>query len=131
MNCIVGPDFQTRQLGRFEALEYFSKVHEHLNLNKEQIRKIAGHINDKGVANIHYLLNKTKHPSDLEVEQRKLYSLKRSVFQLLTAPLRTFLSNYLMKIDFLDGYRGFLIACLASIYKFVMISKQIEKNRQE
>lgn len=131
LNYTVGPDYQTRLLGRFKALEYFSKVHERLNLQKEQIRKVDGHIIHKDVSNMHYLLNKTNNQSDLEVEQRKLYSLPRSVFRLLTVPIRTFLSHYLMKKGFLDGYRGFLYSYHKGVYRAVIISKQIEKHLQE
>lgn len=130
LNYTVGPDYQTRLLGRFETLEYFSKVHERLNLEKDQIQKISGAIIHKDVSNMHYLMNKTNKQSDLEVEQRKLYSLPHSVFRLLNVPIRTFLSHYVVKRGFLDGYRGFLYSYHKGVYRAVIISKQIEKLLQ-
>lgn len=131
LNYTVGPDYQTRLLGRFETLEYFSKVHERLNLERDQIQKISGAIIHKDVSNMHYLMNKTNNQSDLEVEQRKLYSLPHSVFRLLNVPIRTFLSHYVMKRGFLDGYRGFLYSYHKGVYRAVIISKQIEKHLQK
>jgi glycosyltransferase involved in cell wall biosynthesis len=131
LNYTVGPDYQTRLLGKFDELEYFSKVHERLNLEKEQIKQVSGHIIHKDVSCMQYLFNKTNNQSDLEVEQRKLYSLPHSVFRLLNVPIRTFLSHYVMKRGFLDGYRGFLYSYHKGVYRAVIISKQIEKLLQK
>jgi glycosyltransferase involved in cell wall biosynthesis len=126
-----GSDRQFRLFGKFGQLKYFGEVHEGVDLTETDVRTITGYIIHKDKTTLTNHITKMNGYTSLEIQRRKTHSLKRTVFQLITVPFLTFLKTYIVRKGFLDGYRGFIIAWLASFYKLIMIGKQIEKIRQK
>ncbi|MEO9457672.1 MAG: hypothetical protein ABJE63_17015 [Lentilitoribacter sp.] len=131
MKYAFGSDRQFRLFGQFGHLKYFGEVHEGVDLTKTNVRTLPGRIIHQDRATLSHMIKKMNSYTTLEVKRRKTHSLARTVLQLITVPIRTFLKIYFLRRGFLDGYRGFIIAWLASTYKLVIISKQIEKILQE
>ena len=44
-------------------------------------------------------------------------------------PMGAFIRTYFMKLGFLEGYRGFLLAVLDSVYCFMMYAKLYEREK--
>lgn len=121
-------DRQTRLFGQFKDLRYSGEVHECVGLSGYDNLKISGRIIHSDTASLSKIFAKTNNYTTLEVEKKKRYSKPASVIRLLSVPIRTFLKAYILRLGFLDGYRGFIWAGNSAIYKFILISKQIEDN---
>lgn len=131
INYAFGSDRQFRLFGKFSELRYSGEVHEGVDLNNTDTHRLAGCIIHQDKTTISELTSKLNRYTTLEIKRRNTHSLMRMVFQLATVPVLTFLKSFIWRRGFLDGYRGFILACYSGMYKFVMISKQIEKLLQK
>lgn len=131
VNYAYGSDRQFRLFGRFGEMRYVGEVHEGVDLTNTDTCQLVGSIIHRDETTISELTTKMNRYTTLEIKRRKKHSLMRTVFQLATVPILTFMKTYIWRQGFLDGYRGFIIAGYSSIYKFVLISKQIEKLLQK
>lgn len=128
LNHVAGKDYQTRLFGKFDDLKYVGEVHEGIAAPQLDRQTIEGHIIHNSYETISDLFEKTNKYTSLEVSKKKSYSTKILIVRLLFLPSLTFFKSYFLRKGFLDGYRGFIYASFMAIYKFVLISKQIEKN---
>ncbi len=128
LNHVAGKDYQTRLFGKFGELKYVGEVHEGIATPELERQTIEGHIIHNSYETITDLFAKTNTYTSLEVSKKKSYSTKILIVRLLFLPSLTFFKSYFLRKGFLDGYRGFIYASFMAIYKFVLISKQIEKN---
>ncbi len=72
---------------------------------------------------IEVFIEKMNRYTTLEIE--KLVHKKINCFPLtlILRPIFEFIKRYILKKGFLDGYHGFIFACLMANYKFVALSK--------
>lgn len=124
----AGKDFQTRLFGNFENLRYSGEVHEGVVSSKLNRTIVSGCITHKDTNSISQLFEKTNKYTSVDVFKKKRFSTFYLVLQLLFVPTFRFLKSYIKRCGFLDGYRGFIFSSFAAIYKFVLITKQIERN---
>jgi len=73
-------------------------------------------------------ISKINRYTDREIEKRN--SKKESIAGLLFKPFHRFFVTYYMKGGVLDGKEGLIHAMLQAYYKFVLIAKTIEKQKQ-
>ncbi|MCJ8347109.1 glycosyltransferase family 2 protein [bacterium] len=56
---------------------------------------------------------------------------KSSIVKIILSPLLMFLKAYLLKLGFLDGFRGFILAIVNAIYHFLKYSKLYLLNEKK
>jgi glycosyltransferase involved in cell wall biosynthesis len=66
---------------------------------------------------------RVNHYTNLAAEELAASGRRISLARLLLAPPWTFKRSYFLQRGFLDGYQGFLIACMAAFYVFAKYAK--------
>lgn len=113
--CGLYPDYSLRLFkkskGKFKDLQ----VHESVEI-KGKTSKLKNHM-------IHLAYNNV----DEFIEKQKLYAKlsnkKKNLLKALVSPLWTFFKLYFLKLGFIDGWRGFVIAKTYAKYAFWRYSK--------
>lgn len=72
---------------------------------------------------ISQLLKQTNFHSSLHAEALKQEGVKFSLFRLIFNPLGKFLQNYFLRLGFLDGMPGLIMALMMSFHSFLARSK--------
>ena len=117
------PDSKVRIFDRNKA-KWTGQIHEKLQFDKDIIVDFL-----KGES-LHYSYNSIsehirKMNSFTDVAARELFEKGKrcSLFKLIFKTKLKFLSVYIWKLGFLDGYYGFVIAVLSAMSEFVKFSK--------
>jgi len=108
----------------------FNAVHESLLTTGDtgELKNDLEHYTDPTVA--HYLVkfnNYTSLAANDLIEKRKVFHLS----DLLLRPAIIFIKMYFIKLGFLDGIQGFILASFSSAYVFAKYSKFWELSRRE
>ncbi|MBN2572063.1 MAG: hypothetical protein JXA68_08045, partial [Ignavibacteriales bacterium] len=72
---------------------------------------------------IHHYLEKFNRYTTLAAQELKIKNRSVSFLGLLFRPIFMFIKMYFLKLGFLDGMRGFILACFSSSYVFTKYSK--------
>jgi glycosyltransferase involved in cell wall biosynthesis len=84
-------------------------VHERIEI-QGKIGKLKGKIFHRAYPNLHLVLKKMNDYSSLGAEQKYLQGTKSSVLKAVFRGFWTFIRGYLLRLGFLDGKEGFLLA---------------------
>ena len=121
-SCGLYPDYNlrmfNRQKGRFNELP----VHESVQLNGE-VSKLKHHMVHLAYDTVDEFINKHNHYSSLHYRQN-------NVVKAVVSPCWTFFRLYFLKLGFLDGWHGFVIAKLYGQYTFWKYIKDKHKQTQ-
>jgi len=110
------------RLAKKGAGEWNGKVHE--------VYKISGETGELKNPLLHYphptmteFLEQINYYSDLRAEELYSQGIYSSLFQILGYPLAKFLQNWILRLGFLDGPPGFMVAMMMSWHSFLVRSK--------
>lgn len=78
--------------------------------------------------NLKHYFEKFNNYTSLAADELYSSNKKFSLFQLLVRPLYLLFKMYILRVGFLDGIRGFILAVLSSHYVFVKYAKLWEKE---
>jgi len=113
------------RLFKASRVKYLRPVHEVASVNGvvEQSNIIIKHYSHNNVADF---LDDIDHYAQIEakyrIKENPLLSKKKILLQLFFFPSGKFFYNYLIKLGFLDGWRGFIYASMMSLHSmFVRI----------
>ncbi len=122
------PDWQLRLFRRGQGRFVERAVHESLDVSGPVGRLDAPliHRSYRGVADF---LARADRYSTLAADEWVASGRGARVGNLVLGPLGRFLSMYVVRRGFLDGWRGFLLAVLYAYYVFVRAAKVWEKTR--
>jgi len=112
-----------RGAGRFEE----RAVHERVRVDGVvgTLRHPLLHYTYSGISDF---LRRADRYSSLSAEEYARQGRPTGPLRMLGHSLFTFLQMYVLKLGFLDGYHGFLLACLYSHYTFVKYAKLKERT---
>lgn len=123
------PDYRQPQLFRKGALIFDEEdeVHEGYSVNGS-----AGYLKNPiwqlPFRNLEQLLHKINRYSSLGSEKLNRKGVKGSMIKALSHGIAAFIQPYIMKLGFLDGWAGFVIALSNSEVTFYRYSKSTEKQ---
>jgi glycosyltransferase involved in cell wall biosynthesis len=106
-------------------------VHEGLTIsNNTIIKMLPGNILHYTTSDIDEYITKTTNYAKLNATKYFTQGKQASFFKLRLAPGLTFLQHYILRLGFLDGWEGYLIAKTTAWYTFLKYSflKQMYKN---
>lgn len=106
------------------------QVHEGLNINGE-IGHLQNDLNHYTDPNIRHYLEKLNIYTSLASNELHLKNKKANIADIIIRPLFIFLKMYFIKLGFLDGFHGFLLASFSSFYVFTKYVKLWELNKNE
>ncbi|MBI4468722.1 MAG: glycosyltransferase family 2 protein [Acidobacteria bacterium] len=121
------PDYQLRLYRRSNARWRGDYVHESVWL-QGRLGQLDGdllHFTRRNLAEHHTVLGKY---TSLAADSDLALGRRVTLLQLLFRPPLTFLKSYLLRLGFLDGTAGFMIAGFAAYYVFLRLAKSWEKE---
>jgi glycosyltransferase involved in cell wall biosynthesis len=103
-------------------------VHEHLVVNGAvgALKGDLDHFTDHNIE--HYFLKFNKYTS-LAADELYKKNKTAGLADLLIRPFVIFVKMYLLKLGFLDGFHGFILAVFSSVYVFTKYCKLWELNK--
>ncbi len=125
-------DKQIRLFNRSIASWNNAAVHETLIAKIATKKKLLpGHILHYTTRHIDVYINKTVVYAKLNAQKYFEQGKTASFFKLYWAPTLTFLQHYILRLGFLDGWEGFLIAKTTAWYTFLKYSflKEMYRNK--
>lgn len=95
-------------------------VHEKLEIPPEyKVRKLKGYVLHYTVVNLNDYIIKLNRYALLSGEKYFKQGKKNTWYKLYLTPPFTFLLNYIVRLGFLDGWHGFVLAKLSAYYAFL------------
>lgn len=123
------PDYQLRFFRRSSFVSWPVTVHSRPEISGV-IAKIPPwkelafiHLDDNRIS---VMVSKMNHYTDRETERRK--NLRPSTLALIFKPAWQFLKFYFLKQGFMDGKAGLIYSFLNAYYKFIALSKAVERQ---
>lgn len=105
-------------------------VHEDF-LTEKSIGKIQEHINHHSYLSLSDYLTRFNRYTSLGAEEYYKKGKKTNIFGIIINPIFKFLRMYIIRLGFLDGVEGFLLAILSSNYTMVKYYKLLELYRKD
>jgi len=105
-------------------------VHEDF-LTEKFIGKIQEHINHHSYLSLSDYLIRFNRYTSLGAEEYYKKGKKTNIFGIIINPIFKFLRMYIIRLGFLDGVEGFLLAILSSNYTMVKYYKLLELYRKD
>lgn len=109
-------------------------VHESLTTGNDTITvQLQGHILHYTTSSMEEYISKTVAYAKLNAQKYFAQGKKAGFFKLLLAPGFSFLQHYILRLGFLDGWEGYLIARTTGWYTFLKYSflKELYRKQQQ
>jgi glycosyltransferase involved in cell wall biosynthesis len=123
------PGYVTRLFRKDHATFTSTRVHERIEINGS-----VGHLQNDLLhytdTTIYHYLDKFNHYTTLAADDVKQNEKRFSVFDITLRPLYLFFKMYVLRLGFLDGKHGFVLALLSASYVFVKYAKVHESAVQ-
>jgi len=113
--CGLYPDYSIRLFNRKKGRFTNVPIHERVEIDGK-VSNLKNHMIHLAYNNIDEFINKQRYYS-------KLSSKKKNVFKSYTYPCWTFFNLYIIKLGFLDGWHGYIIAKTYAKYTYWKYSK--------
>lgn len=95
-----------------------------------QFVQFNGYLEHYTFKDIREYASKMVHSAMITAQKYHQKGKKANWFKLLFAPVFSFFKTYFLKLGFLDGYKGWVIAITTSYYTFIKYARLYELNRQ-
>ncbi len=122
------PDYKVRLVNKNFGSWGGINPHDELKVNGKTAR-LPGDMLHYSYENISAHISQVNKFTEITAEEYGKIGKKPSVFNLTLRPLYKFIKMYFIKLGFLDGMRGFIIACIGAFYVFMKFVKLYEKKR--
>jgi glycosyltransferase involved in cell wall biosynthesis len=105
-------------------------VHEGLTLNSgTQVKLLPGYVLHYTTQNIDEYISKTIAYAKLNATKYQVQGKQANFFKIRVVPGLTFFQHYILRLGFLDGWEGYLIAKTTAWYTFLKYSFLKEMNK--
>jgi len=122
------PDWQLRLFRRGSGCFVARDVHESVQV-RGTVARLTGPLIHRSYRDVADFLARADRYSTLAANERLRSGSQAGPTELVLRPLARFLSMYVLRLGFLDGWPGFLLACLYAYYVFVRAAKVWEGAR--
>lgn len=122
------PDWQIRLFRRGRGRFVDRVVHESVAVDG-RVGRLTGHLEHRSFRDVADFIARHNRYSTLAAEGLLAEGGRARAIDVLTRPLGRFLSMYVLRAGFLDGWRGFLLAALYAYYVGMRSAKALEKAR--
>ncbi len=118
------PGFKVRLFNKNNARWNEREVHEALIVNKkEKISQLKGSLLHYSYTSISHQIEKLNDYTTLGAKELSKKGKKHFILKIIFGPPINFIKNYFMRMGFLDGMHGFVLASFAAHEKFVKYAK--------
>jgi glycosyltransferase involved in cell wall biosynthesis len=123
-HCGWYPDRQTRLYNRTKGRWVEKKVHEYWQLsNDSKMGLLKGDLLHYSFSNISEHLKKIEKYSELAARAAVANGKNASLLKIAISPKWHFLTEFVFKLGFLDGFNGYIICRLSAYSAFIKYSK--------
>ena len=127
------PDWKLRFYNRSKGFWKEMLVHESIQMSEGakilEIKKDILHHSIKDATHHHQMIGERYAP--LSAEEMHKNGRQTSPFKIVTVGFSTFLKSFILKLGFLDGFRGFCIARFAAHHAFLKHLLLWEKHSKD
>ena len=109
-SCGLYPDYSIRLFDRRYAKFNDAPVHESVETKHKKFH-LKNHM-------LHFSFHSIKEFETKQKQYAKLSVKKKNMFKAFTSPIWVFFKIFFLRLGFLDGWRGFMIALIYSKYTF-------------
>ena len=113
--CGLYPDYSVRLFNRGKGRFNDVPVHESVEI-KGKVAKLKNHMIHLAYSNVDEFIKKQRYYSELS-------NKKKNIVKAVASPCWTFFKLYFIKLGFLDGWHGYIIAKIYAKYTFWKYSK--------
>ncbi len=97
-------------------------VHEALEV-RGQTAELKGHVEHYAYKGIEDFITRMQHYSTLSAQEYARQGRSTGVVRMSVHAMFTFIKMYILRRGFLDGYKGYVVALLYSVYTFTKYAK--------
>lgn len=127
-----GPDTKTRLFDKTNVRWNEREVHEALIIPEgEKIKQLRGYLLHYSYASISHQINKINYYTSLGAKQLFKKGKKYFFLKMIFSPPINFFINYFIRLGFLDGIHGFVLASFSAHESFVKYAKLWEMHVNE
>jgi glycosyltransferase involved in cell wall biosynthesis len=113
--------------GKWEGIN----LHEKLVMQKgSKLETLKGNLLHYSYDSIKQHINQINKFTEIAAETEATQGRKISLLKLIFFPLWKFIRDYIVKLGFLDGYYGFIVAILSAFASFIKYAKIREKQKK-
>lgn len=123
------PEWRLRLVRRGSARWGGTDPHDHLEADGA-VGRLAGRLNHRPYRDLGHHLEKVNRYTDIMVARRLERGERPSLFKLVTRPPARFLRMYVLRLGFLDGWRGWVVATVGGFYVFLKYAKLREAHSE-
>ena len=113
--CGLYPDYSVRLFNRTKGKFDNVPVHESVQIDGK-VNKLNNHMTHLAYDNVDEFIEKQRYYSELS-------NKKKNIVKAVASPCWTFFKLYFLKLGFLDGWHGYIIAKIYAKYTFWKYSK--------
>lgn len=127
------PDRKIRLYDRTKGTWHGGNVHEYWKPNDANaiVSTIKGDLYHDSFASLTDHLNKINKYTDLGAKDAVAKGKSASLFKIWISPKWTFITAYVIRLGFLDGYEGYLIAKISAYMTFIKYNKIRQYSRDK
>lgn len=92
--------------------------------------QFKGYLEHYTFRDTHEYASKMVHSAMITAQKYHTQGKKATWLKLVFSPLYSFFKAYILKLGFMDGYKGWLIAVTTSYYTFIKYARLYELNKQ-
>jgi glycosyltransferase involved in cell wall biosynthesis len=122
------PDWQLRLFRRGRGRFVERAVHESVRVDG-RVERLAGHLEHRSYRDVGDFLARADRYAALAAADAVAQGRRAGVRDLVLRPLGRFVSMYVVRGGFLDGWRGFLLASLYAYYVLIRAVKIWERTK--
>ena len=111
------------RLFKKKNIRWEGDIHEKLTLGAARIGKLNGHILHYSIRSLEQYISKKNIYTTLAAEDMYSRGKKAGFVKIFLSPVFHFLRDYVIKLGFLDGLQGFVLAAESAHYVYLKYSK--------
>jgi glycosyltransferase involved in cell wall biosynthesis len=124
------PDRKVRLFRRTKGRWGGTNPHDHVHVDG-RVERLTGDIHHYSYRSISDHLKTIDFFTTIAAREKRLAGRKAGVVDFTLRPFGKFLRMYVLKLGFLEGFAGFVVAATGSFYVFLKYAKLRELERQE
>jgi len=118
------------RLGKKNAGKWEGSVHEKWVIS-DKVGKLTNHIEHYPHQSIEEFVKEVNYYTDLRAKELYSLGVKVKWYSILLYPKAKFLLNYFLKLGFMDGLPGFILAIMMSFHSFLVRGKLWVLNQKD
>ena len=93
--------------------------------------KLPGYLEHYSFDDIKHYISKIIHSAMITAQEYHNNGKKTFLIKMMFSPLFGFIKGYFLRLGFLDGYKGWIVAVTSAYYRFIKYARLYELNKKK